>query len=170
MTVVEEDEGIPDFIEPRGCGDAQHGRFILLPIGQRPIRSGEDYHSISGIAGIRRVDGRRYAAVVDDTTAPTPRFIDEARSGRERNGMLVPVEQVRRADMAPMDGVVHRRDRVGLEEDVIAAVNSAQTIGIIQPSPSRPDMEGREAGISHEGKRYARPASSMEKVRTSTLG
>lgn len=139
-------------------------------MGQRPIRSGEGDHSISGMVGIRRINGRRYAAVVDDTTTPTPRFVDEARSGRERNGMLLPAEQVRRADMAPMDGVVHRRHRVVLEEDVIAAVNPAQTIGIVQPSPSRPDMEGREAGISHEGKRYARPARSIEKVRTSTLG
>jgi hypothetical protein len=122
------------------------------------------------VAGICRVNGRRYAAVVDDTTAPTPRFVDEARSGRERIGMLLPVEQVHRADMAPVDGVVDRRRRVVLEEDVIAAVNPAQPIGIVQPSLPRPDMQGREAGISHGTKRYARPAGSIEKVRTSTLG
>jgi hypothetical protein len=31
-------------------------------------------------------------------------------------------------------------------------------------------MQGREAGISHETKGYARPAGSIEKVRTSMLG
>jgi hypothetical protein len=64
------------------------------------------------------------------------------------------VDQIRGADVAPRDRFVHRRHRVVLKEDVVAAVNPAQAIGIVQPSLWWPDVQGGEAGISHGAKRY----------------
>ena len=56
--------------------------------------------------------------------------------------------------MAPRDRFVQRRHRVVLKEDVVAAVNPAQAVGIVQPALWWPDVQGGEAGISHGAKRY----------------
>ena len=51
--------------------------------------------------------------------------------------------------MAPMHGAMNRRHRVVLKEDVKAAIDSAQTIWVVEPSLRGPDVKGGEAGISH---------------------
>ena len=56
--------------------------------------------------------------------------------------------------MAPADRLVHRRERVVLKEDVVAPVDPAQAIGIVQPALQWPDVQAREAGISHGAKGY----------------
>jgi hypothetical protein len=53
-----------------------------------------------------------------------------------------------------MHGAMNRREWVVLKEDVVAAVNPAETIRIVEPSLWRPDVQGREAGIGHGAKRY----------------
>jgi hypothetical protein len=68
--------------------------------------------------------------------------------------VVLPVDQIGGADVAPRDRFVHRRHRVVLKEDVVAAVDPAQAIGIVQPSLWWPDVQSGEAGISHGAKRY----------------
>jgi hypothetical protein len=48
--------------------------------------------------------------------------------------VLLPVDQISGADMAPRDRFGHRRHRVVLKEDVVAAINPAQAIGIVHPA------------------------------------
>ena len=59
------------------------------------------------------------------------------------------MDQISGADVAPVHGVVDRRDRVVLKEDVIPAVNPAEPIRIVEPSTLWPDVQEREAEISH---------------------
>ena len=51
--------------------------------------------------------------------------------------------------MAPVHGVMERRDWVVLKEDVIPAVNPAEPIRIVEPSALWPDVQEGEAEISH---------------------
>jgi hypothetical protein len=154
MTLVDEDEWIPDLLQPRSSRDALDRRLILPPMDQRTIRPRERCHSVPGIVWVSRVDGRRHPAVVDDAAAPATGSVDEPRPRRERDGMLLPAEQVGRADVTPMDPLVDRCHGVVLKEEVVAAVNPAQTIRVVQPALRRPDVQGWEAGIRHRAKGY----------------
>jgi hypothetical protein len=64
------------------------------------------------------------------------------------------MDQVSGADMAPIDRFVHRRHRIVLKEDVVAAVNLAQAVRIVQPALRRPNVQDGKAGISHKAKGY----------------
>jgi hypothetical protein len=44
---------------------------------------------------------------------------------------------------------MYRRHWVVLKEDVIAAIDPAETVRIVDPSLRRPDVQSGEAGISH---------------------
>jgi hypothetical protein len=77
------------------------------------------------VVGGGRINRSRHLAVVDHAAGPTTGLINEPDARRERDGVLLPVEQVNGADVAPMDRSVHGRLGVVLEEDVIAAVKPA---------------------------------------------
>src|SRR3954447_23076173 len=120
-----------------------------------PIGSGERGYSISGVVGISGVDGCRYAVIVDYAAAPTAGLVDASRARREGHRVLLPMKQVGRADVAPMHGAEDRSDRVVLKEDVIATVNPAKTVRVVQPALWWPNVQSREAGVSHVAKRYS---------------
>jgi len=54
-----------------------------------------------------------------------------------------------------MHGAEHRSDRVVLKEDMVAAVNPAETVRVVQPSSPWPDVQRRKAWIGHGAKRYS---------------
>ena len=83
---------------------------------------------------IRRIHSRGHSGIVDHAAAPAAASINESRPRRERDRVLLPVDEISGADVAPRDRFVHRRHRVVLKEDVVAAVDPAQAIGIIQPA------------------------------------
>ena len=59
------------------------------------------------------------------------------------------MNQIGGADVAPVHGVMDRRDRVVLKKDVIPAVNPAEPIRIVEPSALWPDVQDGEAGIGN---------------------
>ena len=154
MALVDEDERISDLFHPRTSRDSPNRRLILLPMSQRPVRPCQGDDGVSGVVRVRGIDRRRHTAVVDDAAAPATGSIDEPWPRRERDRVLLPMDQVSGADVAPMDRFVHRRHRVVLKEDVVAAVNLAQAIRIVQPALRRTDVQARKAGISHRAKGY----------------
>jgi hypothetical protein len=104
------------------------------------------------VVGIGRIDSSRNPAIIDQAAGPTTGLIMKPRPRGERDGVLLPAKQVNRAHVAPMDCAVYRRHRVVLKEDVIAAVDPAETVRIVDPSARRPDVQSGEAGISHAAK------------------
>ena len=63
--------------------------------------------------------------------------------------MLLPMDQISRADVAPVHGAMDGRVWVVLKEDVIATVDAAEPVRVVHPSLHWPDMQRREAGIGH---------------------
>jgi phosphoribosylamine--glycine ligase len=152
--IVHKDERIPHLLDPRSCRDAPDRRLILLPMDQGPIRPCHSDGSVPSVIGIRRVHSRGHPVVVNNATAPAAGCVYEPVPRRECDRVLLPVEQVSGADVAPMHCVMKRRIGVVLKEHVITAVNPAKTIRIVEPSVWRPDVKCGEGGISHGAKRY----------------
>ena len=69
----------------------------------------------------------------------------------QRHRVLLPAHQVRGADVAPGDPVVPGGLRVVLEEDVVAAVDVADAVGVVDPALGGARVEAREGGVGVGG-------------------
>src|SRR6185369_11290585 len=102
------------------------------------------------------VDRGRDAVVVDDAAAPAAVGVELARARSERDRLLLPVHEVRRAHVPPADRAVDRAGRVVLEEHVVAAVDITTPVRVVHPPPLGPSVQARERGIELALRRHER--------------
>src|SRR5829696_352739 len=146
---VNEQKRVAYLIYARPDRGGDRWSLVLLPGEERSITSGQADNRLPRVVRIGGVDRRRHAVVVGDTATPATAGVDHPRPRHEGGRVIAPVQQIGRAGVTPMDVSVQWRIRVVLEEHVIRAVDQADAVGIVDPSPRGSDVEGRKDRVFH---------------------
>ncbi len=128
---------------------------VLLHDVERIVGGRRETRELSAVAAARVEDVGR-SIVIDRATRPAAVAVRAVRVGRERDRMVLPVEEVVARRVPPVDGVVVGTARVVLIEDVVRAVPLDETVRVVQPVRGRREVVARAVVVAAEGRRASR--------------
>jgi hypothetical protein len=146
-----EDERVSHVTDGRIVRHARSRFPVLVPCHHVSVTSGEQHDRSEAFVGDGAVDRGGNAGIVCHRTAPAPVLVKLAGTVDQSDRVLPPVEQIRRADMPPLDPGVNGGVRVVLEEQVVATIYERAAVRIVHPSVRRATMQVGESRIRMRG-------------------
>ena len=146
-SVEREDERVARMADRRARGRGRDRIALLPPRPHAAVAAREQHHGTRLGVPDGAVGGGRDPAVVEHAPAPASVAVELTRPGYERDRLLAPTNQIRRAHVPPADRSMDRSGRVVLEEHVVAPVDVGAPVRIVHPSEGGPRVQTRERGI-----------------------